>query len=117
MQTYEARKIIESTCHTAFFISIVVVQWGDLIIVKTRRNSIVQQGMKYVDNGLQTCFKEAIKFWWTVCSVAARGCSPLKPYHNLFFSSFQETKSSSLPFLKKVLWQLSCPTVQAWTLP
>uniref|UniRef100_A0A8C1J242 Sodium/potassium-transporting ATPase subunit alpha n=1 Tax=Cyprinus carpio TaxID=7962 RepID=A0A8C1J242_CYPCA len=44
--TYEARKIIESTCHTAFFISIVVVQWGDLIIVKTRRNSIVQQGMK-----------------------------------------------------------------------
>jgi len=49
MQTYEARKIIESTCHTAFFISIVVVQWGDLIIVKTRRNSIVQQGMKYVN--------------------------------------------------------------------
>uniref|UniRef100_A0A8C1NLR8 Sodium/potassium-transporting ATPase subunit alpha n=1 Tax=Cyprinus carpio TaxID=7962 RepID=A0A8C1NLR8_CYPCA len=44
--TFEARKIIESTCHTAFFISIVVVQWGDLIIVKTRRNSIVQQGMK-----------------------------------------------------------------------
>uniref|UniRef100_A0A672RYH0 Sodium/potassium-transporting ATPase subunit alpha n=1 Tax=Sinocyclocheilus grahami TaxID=75366 RepID=A0A672RYH0_SINGR len=44
--TFEARKIIESTCHTAFFISIVVVQWGDLIIVKTRRNSIIQQGMK-----------------------------------------------------------------------
>ncbi|XP_056319466.1 sodium/potassium-transporting ATPase subunit alpha-1a.2 [Danio aesculapii] len=44
--TYEARKIIESTCHTAFFISIVVVQWADLLIVKTRRNSILQQGMK-----------------------------------------------------------------------
>ncbi|NP_571762.1 sodium/potassium-transporting ATPase subunit alpha-1a.2 [Danio rerio] len=44
--TYEGRKIIESTCHTAFFISIVVVQWADLLIVKTRRNSILQQGMK-----------------------------------------------------------------------
>uniref|UniRef100_A0A8C7XYK5 Sodium/potassium-transporting ATPase subunit alpha n=1 Tax=Oryzias sinensis TaxID=183150 RepID=A0A8C7XYK5_9TELE len=43
--TYESRKIIEYTCHTAFFISIVVVQWADLIICKTRRNSIVQQGM------------------------------------------------------------------------
>uniref|UniRef100_A0A3P9KJ67 Sodium/potassium-transporting ATPase subunit alpha n=1 Tax=Oryzias latipes TaxID=8090 RepID=A0A3P9KJ67_ORYLA len=43
--TYEGRKIIEYTCHTAFFISIVVVQWADLIICKTRRNSIVQQGM------------------------------------------------------------------------
>uniref|UniRef100_A0A8C2L849 Sodium/potassium-transporting ATPase subunit alpha n=1 Tax=Cyprinus carpio TaxID=7962 RepID=A0A8C2L849_CYPCA len=86
--TYEARKIIESTCHTAFFISIVVVQWGDLIIVKTRRNSIVQQGMKYVNREMQTsCFKEVIKYW-IVCSVAARGCLPLKPNHNLFFFFF-----------------------------
>ncbi|KAK5891457.1 hypothetical protein CgunFtcFv8_018708 [Champsocephalus gunnari] len=44
--TYERRKIIEFTCHTAFFASIVVVQWADLIICKTRRNSILQQGMK-----------------------------------------------------------------------
>lgn len=47
-QTYERRKIVEFTCHTAFFASIVVVQWADLIICKTRRNSIIQQGMKYV---------------------------------------------------------------------
>lgn len=45
-QTYEQRKIIEFTCHTAFFASIVVVQWADLIICKTRRNSLFQQGMK-----------------------------------------------------------------------
>ena len=45
-QTYERRKIVEFTCHTAFFASIVVVQWADLIICKTRRNSILQQGMK-----------------------------------------------------------------------
>uniref|UniRef100_A0A671TB25 Sodium/potassium-transporting ATPase subunit alpha n=1 Tax=Sinocyclocheilus anshuiensis TaxID=1608454 RepID=A0A671TB25_9TELE len=44
--TYERRKIVEFTCHTAFFASIVIVQWADLIICKTRRNSIVQQGMR-----------------------------------------------------------------------
>merc|ERR1719222_1773718 len=44
--TYDARKQLEYTCHTAFFISIVVVQWADLIICKTRRNSIIHQGMR-----------------------------------------------------------------------
>ncbi|CAG2100454.1 unnamed protein product [Medioppia subpectinata] len=43
--TYIQRKTLEFTCHTAFFVSIVVTQWADLIICKTRRNSIVQQGM------------------------------------------------------------------------
>jgi len=44
--TYNDRKKLEYTCHTAFFTSIVIVQWADLIICKTRRNSIVHQGMK-----------------------------------------------------------------------
>merc|ERR1719225_1877872 len=44
--TYRDRKILEFTCHTAFFVSIVVVQWADLIICKTRKNSVFQQGMK-----------------------------------------------------------------------
>merc|ERR1711953_1582516 len=44
--TYADRKILEFTCHTAFFVSIVVVQWADLIICKTRKNSVFQQGMK-----------------------------------------------------------------------
>ncbi|CAO2638421.1 Sodium/potassium-transporting ATPase subunit alpha-4 [Lemmus lemmus] len=44
--TYEQRKVVEFTCHTAFFISIVIVQWADLIICKTRRNSLFKQGMK-----------------------------------------------------------------------
>ncbi|VDM39581.1 unnamed protein product [Toxocara canis] len=43
--TYANRKVLEYTCHTAFFSSIVIVQWADLIICKTRRNSLVQQGM------------------------------------------------------------------------
>ncbi|KAF7692623.1 sodium/potassium-transporting ATPase subunit alpha-2 isoform X1 [Silurus meridionalis] len=44
--TYEQRKIVEFTCHTSFFVSIVVVQWADLIICKTRTNSLFQQGMR-----------------------------------------------------------------------
>ncbi|XP_047659016.1 sodium/potassium-transporting ATPase subunit alpha-1 isoform X3 [Tachysurus fulvidraco] len=44
--TFESRKIIEYTCQTAFFVSIVIVQWADLIICKTRMNSIIQQKMK-----------------------------------------------------------------------
>ena len=46
--TYQQRKILEYTCHTAFFVSIVVVQWTDLIICKTRRNSLIHQGMTLV---------------------------------------------------------------------
>jgi len=44
--SYQQRKVLEFTCHTAFFVSIVVVQWADLIICKTRRNSLFTQGMK-----------------------------------------------------------------------
>ena len=44
--TYKNRKVLEFTCHTAFFIAIVIVQWADLIVCKTRRNSLVHQGMK-----------------------------------------------------------------------
>ncbi|KAI5747020.1 hypothetical protein M8J77_010290 [Diaphorina citri] len=44
--TYRDRKALEFTCHTAFFVSIVVVQWADLIVCKTRRNSLFHQGMR-----------------------------------------------------------------------
>ncbi|CAG0893924.1 unnamed protein product [Cyprideis torosa] len=43
--TYADRKVLEYTCHTAFFVSIVVVQWADLIIRKTRRISIIHHKM------------------------------------------------------------------------
>lgn len=43
--TYDDRKKLEYTCHTAFFVAIVIVQWADLIICKTRRNSVIHQGM------------------------------------------------------------------------
>ena len=56
--TYRDRKILEFTCHTAFFVSIVVVQWADLIICKTRKNSLFQQGMKV---SIINCIKSFIK--------------------------------------------------------
>lgn len=43
--TYFQRKELELTCHTAFFATIVVVQWADLIICKTRKLSVLHQGM------------------------------------------------------------------------
>lgn len=43
--TYRERKKLEFTCQTAFFITIVVVQWSELVACKTRTNSILQQGM------------------------------------------------------------------------
>ena len=46
LKGYKQRKELEYTCHTAFFVSIVIVQWADVIICKTRRLSLFQQGMK-----------------------------------------------------------------------
>lgn len=42
---YKSRKELEYTCQTAFFVTIVVMQWGDIIISKTRKLSICHQGM------------------------------------------------------------------------
>lgn len=42
--TYERRKHLEWTCHSAFFISIVICQWVNSFCCKTRTKSIRQQG-------------------------------------------------------------------------
>lgn len=42
---YDSRKKLEYTCQTAFFVTIVVLQWGMLIASKTRKLSIFKQGM------------------------------------------------------------------------
>ena len=64
--TYAERKILEYTCHTAFFVSIVIVQWADLIICKTRKNSVFQQGMKnhFLNFGLifETCLAAFLSY-------------------------------------------------------
>merc|ERR1719289_348361 len=58
--TYADRKILEYTCHTAFFVSIVIVQWADLIICKTRKLSVFQQGMKNHFMNFGLCFETAL---------------------------------------------------------
>merc|ERR1711878_129127 len=58
--TYADRKILEYTCHTAFFVSIVIVQWADLLICKTRKNSLFQQGMSNWVMNFGLCFETAL---------------------------------------------------------
>ena len=48
--SYSQRKIVEFTCHTMFFTAIVIVQWADVLICKTRRLSIFQQGNSFYQN-------------------------------------------------------------------
>jgi sodium/potassium-transporting ATPase subunit alpha len=57
---YKQRKELEYTCHTAFFITIVVVQWADLIICKTRKLSLFQQGMSNMSMNFGICFETAL---------------------------------------------------------
>uniref|UniRef100_A0A0N5A3I7 Sodium/potassium-transporting ATPase subunit alpha n=1 Tax=Parastrongyloides trichosuri TaxID=131310 RepID=A0A0N5A3I7_PARTI len=71
--TYSSRKILEYTCQTAYFVSIVIVQWADLIISKTRRNSLVQQGMsnKVLNFGL--VFETALAAFLCYCPGLDKG--------------------------------------------
>jgi hypothetical protein len=45
---YDARKVLEYTGHTAFFIAIVITQWADLLICKTRKLSIFDQVIQFI---------------------------------------------------------------------
>merc|ERR1712180_314226 len=80
--TYHDRKILEYTCHTAFFVSIVVVQWADLIICKTRRNSIFQQGMLNWFMNFGLFFETALACFLSYCPGMNKGLRmyPLKFY-------------------------------------
>ena len=64
--TYANRKILEYSCHTAFFVAIVIVQWTDLIICKTRRLSVFQQGMNnwFLNFGIvfETCLAAFLSY-------------------------------------------------------
>ncbi|KAI4457776.1 sodium/potassium-transporting atpase subunit alpha [Holotrichia oblita] len=58
--TYEERKILQYTCYTAFLIAVVISQWADAIICKTRRNSLITQGMKNWQLNLSIVIETAI---------------------------------------------------------
>ncbi|GFS76136.1 hypothetical protein NPIL_367141 [Nephila pilipes] len=78
--TYFHRKTLEYTCHTAFFVSIVIVQWADLIICKTRRNSIVHQGMTNHILNFGLLFETAMAAFLSYCPGMDKGLRmfPLK---------------------------------------
>ncbi|KAK3598325.1 hypothetical protein CHS0354_015336 [Potamilus streckersoni] len=65
--TFAQRKRLEYTCHTAFFVSIVIVQWTDLLICKTRRLSLFQQGMKNHHLTFGLFFETALAAFLTYC--------------------------------------------------
>jgi len=58
--TCNGRKVLEYTCHTAFSLFIVVVQWANLIICRTRKNSVFQQGMKNHFMNFGLCFETTL---------------------------------------------------------
>ena len=80
--TYHHRKILEFTCHTAFFVSIVVVQWADLLICKTRKNSLFQQGLNNHMLNFGLCFETALAAFLSYTPGMDKGLRmyPLKVY-------------------------------------
>merc|ERR1712214_123022 len=71
--TYADRKILEYTCHTAFFVSIVIVQWADLIICKTRKLSVFQQGMKNMVMNFGLIFETVLAAFLCYCPGMDKG--------------------------------------------
>ncbi|XP_076366874.1 sodium/potassium-transporting ATPase subunit alpha-like isoform X2 [Tachypleus tridentatus] len=78
--TYFDRKVLEYTCHTSFFVSIVIVQWADLIICKTRRNSVIRQGMTNHILNFGLFFETALAAFLSYCPGMDKGLRmyPLK---------------------------------------
>merc|ERR1719515_537226 len=111
--TYKDRKILEYTCHTAFFVSIVIVQWADLIICKTRMNSVFQQGMKNYFLNFGLVFETALAAFLCYCPGMDKGLRmyplnwnwwlPALPFSLLIFC-YDETRKYILRALPKGSW-------------
>merc|ERR1711963_1275999 len=80
--TYADRKILEYTCHTAFFVSIVIVQWADLIICKTRKLSVFQQGMKNHFMNFGLVFETVLAAFLSYCPGMDKGLRMYPLYFN-----------------------------------
>lgn len=65
--TYCDRKQLEYTCQTAFFVTIAVVQVADLLICKTRKLSIFQQGMHSWVLNFAIIFEIALAIFLVYC--------------------------------------------------
>ena len=65
--TYADRKNLENVCQTAFFVSIVIVQWTGLLVCKTRRNTLFQQGMKNCHLNFSLFFETGLAAFLCYC--------------------------------------------------
>lgn len=84
--TYPQRKHLEFTAHTLFFVTIVIMQWADLICCKTRKNSIIHQGMTNHFLNFSLVFETALAclLAYTPGMKTALKMYPLKPEWWLF---------------------------------
>merc|ERR1719370_480939 len=80
--TYFQRKELELTCHTAFFVTIVIVQWADLIICKTRKLSVFQQGMKNWFMNFGLVFETCLAIFLSYCPGMDKGLRMYPLYFN-----------------------------------
>jgi sodium/potassium-transporting ATPase subunit alpha len=65
--TYEQRLKLLSAAQTSYFTSIVIVQWADLIICKTRVLSVFQQGMLNMTMNKAILFETVLAIFITYC--------------------------------------------------
>ncbi|XP_063167558.1 potassium-transporting ATPase alpha chain 2 [Candoia aspera] len=79
--TFEQRRYLQFTGYTAFFVSITIQQVADLIIRKTRRNSIFQQGLfrnKVIWIGIFSQIAIALILCYGLGSIYALNFTPLR---------------------------------------
>uniref|UniRef100_H9GFY6 Cation-transporting P-type ATPase C-terminal domain-containing protein n=1 Tax=Anolis carolinensis TaxID=28377 RepID=H9GFY6_ANOCA len=76
--TFEQRRILQYHGYTAFFVSITIQQVADLIIRKTRRNSIFQQGNKVIWMGIFSQIGIALILCYGLGHVNALNFAPLR---------------------------------------
>jgi len=65
--SYLSRQAMERCGQTSYFCSIVVVQWADLIICKTRVQSLFQQGMRNTVMNKALVFETCLAAFLTYC--------------------------------------------------
>ncbi|VDM82964.1 unnamed protein product [Strongylus vulgaris] len=64
--SYAARKGLEASCSAGYFFAVLAIQWSDALISKTRKNSIVTQGMGNQMLNASLLFATAIAMFITV---------------------------------------------------
>lgn len=65
--TYKSRFAVLNSGQTSYFVSIVIVQWADLLICKTRIQSLFTQGMRNMVMNKAIVFETCLALFLTYC--------------------------------------------------